>query len=110
MSVGDASHDAGGALSPSLRLWLDVNWIPEICHRCKLSSTNPHYLHINCLEFVVVILQLAAATTSLENLADLPLEILQQFPNGIPNVPTILMWTDNTPSKKWANKVSTAST
>ena len=39
----------------------------------------------------------------------MPIETMMKFPNGLPNVPTIQMWTDNTPSKKWSNKVSTAS-
>jgi hypothetical protein len=86
-----------------------VNWSNDIRRRVKLKSSNPRYLHINCLEFVVLILQLAAAITRLEEKAFLPDDIKTRFPNGLPDVPTIQMWTDNTPSKKWANKVSTAS-
>ena len=66
-------------------------------------------MHINCLEFVVLILQLAAAITRLEDESPTQQTLRDSFPNGIPDIPTILMWTDNTPSKKWANKVSTAS-
>ena len=110
-SEGDASHLAGGALSPSLWFWFAVNWSADIRRRVKLNSRNPDYIHINCLEFLVVVLQLAAAITRLEDQpwASLPPALHAQFPTGFPHIPTLLTWTDNTPSKKWANKVTTAS-
>jgi hypothetical protein len=35
--------------------------------------------------------------------------ILAHFPAGLPQAPILLLWTDSTPSKKWANKVTAAS-
>ena len=74
-----------------------------------MSNKNTKYIHINCLEFVILILQLATAITRLEDKSPTQQTLRDSFPHGIPAIPTILMWTDNTPSKKWANKVSTAS-
>ena len=93
-----------------LWFWFAINWSTDIRRRVKLNSRHPDYIHINCLEFLIVVLQLAAAITRLEDQprASLPPALLAQFPAGFPHIPTLLTWTDNTPSKKWANKVTTA--
>ena len=77
-------------------------------HRAKqLKPSDPRYIHINCLEFAVVILQLAATIVLFQDAA--PGALAQHFPNGVPAYPILLSWTDNTASKGWANKVTTRS-
>ncbi|KAI2495300.1 hypothetical protein MHU86_19199 [Fragilaria crotonensis] len=59
------------------------------------------------MEFIVVILQLAAVIT----LAEEPNthEPLQAIPTGIPALASLLIRTDNSPSQNWAHKVSAKS-
>jgi hypothetical protein len=59
---------------------------------------------------IIVMLQLTAVIIWLEIEKATPeAALVDQFPNSLPDVPTILTWTNNTLSKIWANKVSTAS-
>jgi hypothetical protein len=110
-STGDASLLGSGFASKPLEFWFAATWSAEIRRRVRLNSKHPDYIHINCLEFVTVILQLAACITRLEldPYSALPLSLRRRYPNGIPALPTVVIWTDNTPSKRWANKVTTAS-
>ena len=60
------------------------------------------------MEFIIVILQLAATITQLEETTMLP-QIAQAFPDGIPALAKLLIRTDNSPSQNWAHKVSAKS-
>ena len=101
-SRGDASLVGGGAYCPRLEFWFDVQWGARIIsgvNNCKPS--DPGYVHINSLEFIVVILQLAAIRTRMES----PAWALY-FPHGVPDIPVWLGETDNTVSNSWATRVS----
>jgi hypothetical protein len=59
-AAGDASHQAGGGLSADLQFWFDVQWSARVRRGCTLDPKDPDFVHINCLEFIAVLLQLAA--------------------------------------------------
>jgi hypothetical protein len=101
-TIGDASFDGSGALSDNLKFWFMFIWNPEIRRRVRLSHTHTNYIHVNQLEFVTAILQLAAATTIWEDYPHL-------LPLNPPQIPVLLTWTDNMSTKKWTNKVSSTS-
>jgi len=60
------------------------------------------------MEFTVVILQLAAVITIMEE-HELQPSIAAKFPTGIPKLAKLLIRTDNSPSQNWAHKVSSRS-
>ena len=102
-SRGDASLVGGGAYCMELRFWLDVRWGPEVLtgiHNCKPSA--PGYVHINALEFIVIILQLAAIRVRLSEPGVGP----TYFNGARPHIPVWLGETDNTVSDSWATRVS----
>lgn len=103
-SVGDASGVGGGAYCEHLRFWFDITWSEAVRHALETRKID-----INCLEFIVVILQYAAA---IERFKNLPAETLRQlFPSGIcSQFPVVLVMTDNTSAAAWATKLSTSST
>ena len=73
----------------------------------QLNQSHPDFLHINCLEFVIVILQLVRVIVRRETMSPtLGTTILL---DGIPTHPVVLIWTDNTAAKAWANRVSSSS-
>jgi hypothetical protein len=105
-SIGDASGLAGGAYCKLLKFWFDIRWSPRVRNSIALPSTHKDYIHINSLEFIVMILQLAAVIVRLEA----PLHEQQAlFPSGVPAQPILLSLTDNTAAKKWSNKVTSKS-
>jgi hypothetical protein len=103
VSAGDASQRAGGGLCAELKFWFDVQWSPRVQNGCKLAADHPEYIHINVLEFVVVLIQLAACIVALESGYAGSLQL------DIPHIPHLLAWTDNKVSKAWSNKVTTSS-
>lgn len=95
-SLGDACGTGGGAYCHDLEYWFDVIWSPLTRQQFNAGS-----IHINILEFVVVILQLAAAITRAE-------EDGKQY--NIQPLSKLLIRTDNSPSRNWAqHKVSAKS-
>ncbi len=104
VSAGDASQVAGGAITEELKFWFDVYWTERVRHGCKHKPSDPEFIHINVLEFVVVLLQLAACIVALET--DYAKSICG---DKIPEIPHLLVWTDNTSSKSWSNKLTTTS-
>jgi hypothetical protein len=85
-----------------LMFWFDIIWSVRQRLRClrqtKIMSTS------NSLEFIVVILQLAAVVVRLESLSIEQRAAL--FPSGIPAQPILLSLTNNTATGKWSNKVT----
>jgi hypothetical protein len=65
-TTGDASNLGGGAHCRDLRFWFSYIWSPEICRRANLPKKHPDKIHINCLEFAVALIQLAATITRME--------------------------------------------
>jgi hypothetical protein len=107
ISVGDASGDAGGTYSEFLMFWFDIMWSDRGRKSMTLLPSNPDYVHINSLVFIVVILQLAAVIVRLETLSQAQTAAL--FLSGIPAQPIPLSFTDNTTAIKWSNKVTSKS-
>jgi hypothetical protein len=106
-SVGDASGVAGGAYCAFLMFWFDIMWSDRVRKSIALPAKHKDYVHINSLEFIVVILQLAAVIVRLETLTQTQRAAL--FPSGIPAQPILLSLTDNTAAVKWSNRVTTKS-
>jgi hypothetical protein len=104
-SRGDASFLGGGAYCPALRFWFDLGWSQRTVHGAtNVAPSAPGYVHINALEFIVVILQLAAIQVRLATMtADAE---AHYFPSGRPNIPVWLGETDNTVSKSWENRAT----
>ena len=107
-SAGDASLDAGGAVSDDLRFWFDILWSASIRRGVRLNSSHPDYVHINCLEYLVQLVQHAAAITMLEE--GFPPEVMANLPGGdIPPLPILLSRTDSMSSNAWTSKVTSSS-
>ena len=106
-SAGDASQTGGGAINDSLGFWFDCRWTPRIVRGVKLNPQHVDYVHINCLEFIVLLLQIVASIVYLENPYDLALVGLP--PTAPPAIPILLALTDNMSSKSWIHRVITAS-
>jgi hypothetical protein len=104
-SRGDASLLGGGAYCPGLRFWFDLGWSSRVLHGVRMvSPSSADYVHINALEFIVVILQLAAIKTRLG-----ASDAANYFPDGVPNIPVWLGETDNTVSASWENRATARS-
>ena len=107
-SRGDASHLGGGAYCDKLEFWFDIAWSPKTIHGTKnVRPGKPGYVHINFLEFIVVILQLAAVKTRIASAS--PEELRRFFPGGKPDIPVWYGETDNTVSKSWENRATASS-
>ena len=102
-SIGDACNTGGGAFCDELTFWFDVLWSEK-----TKAAIQTKKIHINVMEFVVVLLQLAAIITLAEE-PELFMPIRRQFPAGIPALAKLLIRTDNSPSQNWAHKVSAKS-
>jgi hypothetical protein len=107
-SRGDASLVGGGGYCPALRFWFDLTWTAPVLRGVTLKSSDLDYVHINSLEFIVIIVQLAAIKTRIEGLT--PSDAAIYFPMGRPHIPVWYGETDNTVSNSWANKVTASST
>ena len=106
-SRGDASFLGGGAHCPQLKFWFDLAWSQRVITGCKRTKpTSPGFVHINSLEFIVVILQLAAIVTRLEWLDLHPECTLAYFAGGLPAIPVWLGETDNTVSCSWETRAT----
>ena len=95
--LGDACGTGGGAFCDELRYWFDIIWSTR-----TQQLFNCGQAHINILEFIVVLLQLAAAITRSE----------QGFlveGREIKPLHKLLIRSDNSPSCNWAHKVSAKS-
>jgi hypothetical protein len=106
-SVGDASTLAGGAVSHDLHYWFVIFWSERIRAGTKVNPKHKDYIHINCLEFMVVLMQVVATIVRLESSPSATLA--EGWPNGFPAFPVLQSETDNTATKKWTNRVTTTS-
>ena len=106
-SRGDASHSGGGAYCERLRYWFDIVWSPRVVRGVDLTPSAADFVHINSLEFIVVILQLAATKVRLE---ETPKEVLVEWFGGqMPDIPVWFGETDNTVSRSWENRATSRS-
>jgi hypothetical protein len=106
-TCGDASALAGGAYCNKLGFWFMIIWDKTTRLRASASVKDPTRLQINCLEFVVVLLQLAAVIVWMETM---PRDIiLKVFPSGLPALPIMDTGCDNCVSEGWTNKCWTRS-
>jgi hypothetical protein len=104
-SRGDASLVGGGAYCPGLCFWFDIGWSPRVVRGVRHAKPNsPDYVHINALEFAIIILQLAAIKARLDNATNQ--ESTGFFPLGRPDIPVWLGETDNTVALSWENRAT----
>jgi hypothetical protein len=91
-----------------LYFWFDIEWPLEVfkgANECKPADAG--YVHINCLEFIIVLLQIAVV---IERLRSAPrTQIDAWFPNGLPDIPVLQVDTDNSTTEAWENKVTSSS-
>ena len=107
-SRGDASHLGGGGYCDQLEFWFDIAWSPRTIYGTKkVRPGRPGYVHINFLEFIVVILQLAAVRVRIDTAT--PDQLARFFPRGVPDIPVWHGETDNTVSKSWENRATATS-
>jgi hypothetical protein len=105
-SAGDASLTGGGAVNDTSGFWFNCRWSPRILRGAKLSPRHPDHVHINCLEFIVLLLQIVACIVCLDAPHDLT---LLGLPANFPSViPILLALTNNMSSKSWIHGVVTA--
>jgi hypothetical protein len=104
---GDASEFGGGGFCPGLQFWFDVIWSPRVLRGLTLAQSDPDFVHINMLEFLVVILILAATIVAFQDLT--PAESVRWFPAGLPEIPVLKAWADNTTAVAWSMKVTSRS-
>jgi hypothetical protein len=99
---GDASRLAGGAYCMRLRFWFIINWSTEVRVGLDKRQSDHGFVHINSLEFIVLVLQVAAASVALSD---------PTFMQGHkkPTFPILQVFSDNTSAKAWTNKFSTKS-
>jgi hypothetical protein len=104
-SLGDTSNVGGGAYSPELHYWFDLQWSPRVRHGLSLKPAAADFVHINSLEFIVMLLQLAAA---MERFASLPDDVKRNlYPScRVSAFPIFLILTNNTAVTKWASALS----
>ena len=107
VTLGDASGLGGGAYCERLSFWFDITWSKHVIDSFNRKPADASTIHINSLEFIVVVLQYAATSVRLETLSERELALI--FPEGVPAQPVMLCRTDNTAAEAWANKVTSQS-
>jgi hypothetical protein len=70
----------------------------------QVKPSSPGFVHINALEFIFIILQLAAIKTRLNTMTTKEESIY--FPLDCPNIPVWLGKTNNTVSKSWETRAT----
>ena len=103
-STGDACLTGGGAYCHELEFWFDVAWSTR-----TTNAIDEGAIHINMVEFVVVILQLAATIAVVEEQERQQPATASESQTKIPKLAKLLIQTDNSPSQNWAHKVSSKS-
>jgi len=109
-SRGDASLTGGGAYCSAFHFWFDLVWSRRtVKGATRTKSSAEGFVHINALEFIVVIIQFAAVITRLEDCDQGLSDYSAYFPNGPPNIPVRLVESNNMVSVAWERKPSSAS-
>lgn len=104
--TGDSSELAGGAHCKELECWYTALWSDRLRQAIALPPKHPAAVHINILEYIVVILELAMAIVCLEDEA----HMLHLFPDGnAPKMPVLMIKSDNMVSVNWTNNISAKS-
>ena len=105
--TGDSSELAGGAHCKELECWFTALWSDRLRQAIQLPHKDPSAVHINLLEYIVVILELAMGIVALEDAT----HMTSLFPSGdAPTMPVLLIRSDNMVSVNWTNNVSAKST
>ena len=94
-SLGDACGVGGGASCHELEYWFNIVWSQKTQQQFVAGK-----IHINILEFIVVLLQLAAAIVKYED---------HSAKTTMQPMSKLLIRTDSSPSRNWAHKVSAKS-
>jgi hypothetical protein len=98
----------GGAHCNKLEFLFDILWSSQVLKGVnEKKPSDDNYIHINSLEFCIVVIQLVAVIVCLHTLT--PTQLHHFFPSGIPAQPVCLCLTDDTASMAWANKVTSKS-
>jgi hypothetical protein len=90
---GDASLTSGGGYNRAMKYYFLLFWGPRLSRGFTRSPDHKDYRHINDMEFVVIIVQLAAIMTRMRET------------NWAGLAPIAAMWSDNTSSSAWAAAV-----
>lgn len=93
-------------MSDGFCFWFDIEWSPWVIAGTPLSFKHPDFVHINVLEFVVLLLQLAAAICCLE--APVPPGLHDCWGAELPAFTVFLALTNNMSARKWDRRVSSS--
>ena len=99
-TAGDASHVGVGAINDEMQFFIDGRYSTHL--RARIKETDRHHdgrVHINAMEFVIIILQVAAIITAVEDAA----------PGAYPPLMVYRILTDNTAAKSWLSRMGTGS-
>ena len=108
-SYGDASQQGIGFWSADLEIFFYTGFPPRTTKRFHLSTKNPNYLHINEIEFLVIIIQVAATIQFHEEKLTTK-AFLNQFPHGLPPLFYQMIESDNMSAESWIKRVASYST
>ena len=106
-TTGDACLFAGGGYSVKLQFWFQFLWSPRVVKGTKLPTTHANFVHINALEFIVLLVELAAVIQWFRDATDE--DHRRCFPEGIPYMPLVHALADNTTALGWLAKATTNS-
>jgi hypothetical protein len=102
-SYGDASTGRGmGFYSPTHKFYCVMVWSDEL-RRAIHHKNHTTAVHINQLEMVAYIMQLAAVVTAIQHPDQLPNEVAVRLRN-CPTAPQWLVYVDNMTTKFWGEK------
>ena len=104
----DASNLGAGGFSNTLHFWWSIEWSGVVQRALLLRANEVGNSHINYLEFLALIVQVAAFITIYES-PEVPHFLRAHFPNGLPDLPVLCIWTDNKIARSWAAKISSKS-
>ena len=74
----------------------------------KWKPSDPGYIHINTLEFLVAFPSSCHVCVFLES-PDMPEHLRERFPQGFPCYPHFRKYIDNTATQSWTNGIQTTS-
>jgi hypothetical protein len=102
-SYGDASTGRGmGFYSHTHHFYCILFWSPELLHRIHLQNKSTA-VHINQLEMVAYLLQLAAAATAIKHPSQM-IPAVTALLNNCPTAPQWKVYVDNTATKFWGER------